>query len=534
MKLLIKNGEIIDGTGLKGKVGDILINNGIITELAEEILVTNDDNLKIIDATGLVVTPGFIDMHSHSDATFTCEVSNEEKLQQGVTTQVNGNCGFGLFPMVDSEGYKKEVVKDLSSVEFYIKEEEIKWGNFKEFFTYFNNTLNKGFGTNHLPLVPHSLIRSNVLGFGDKKVEKLHITQMQELLREQLNLGARGMSTGLAYAPGCFTSMEELLALCEVLKEQDKIYFSHIRDEGDMIIESVKEVIEIAEKSGCKVHISHLKAIGVKNHYKTAEIIQLISNARSQGLKITADIYPYEASSTMLSVLLPKKSRSENIDTLIENLNDKKYCLDIKDEVEYNLTNRGGSEKIMINYLGNREYNYLIGKSLKDISVIFNLGEFETILKLIIDNNNIVNGIFYAISEDGIEELLKQEFITIGSDGMLNLENKNASHPRTFGTFPKIYRKYVSELKILSLEEAVYKMTKLPANIMNLKNRGEIKIGNIADITIFDKDKIRDNSTFQNSFVYPTGINYVIVNGEIIVENSKFLSNLKGRILIDE
>ncbi len=526
MKLLIKNGEIIDGTGSKGKIRDILISDGIITEIADEIGATTDRELKIIDASGLVVTPGFIDMHSHSDATFTREVTYEEKLQQGVTTQVNGNCGFGLFPMLDSDVFKSEVVKDLSAVEFYINENDIKWSNFKEFTAFFSNT----FGTNHIPLVPHGLVRAYVLGFGNRKVEKSHIAEMQELLRAQLDFGAWGMSTGLAYAPGCFSTTEELLALCEVLKEKDKVYFSHIRDEGDMILESINEVIEIAEKSGCKVHISHLKAMGVKNHQKTVEVIKLINWARNKGLRITADIYPYEASSTMLSILLPKETRSENIDQLIENLQNKEYLQKIKDEVEYNLNNRGGNEKVIINYVSNSE---LIGKSLKEISDIFELNDFETIIKLIIDYKNIVNGIFYAISEEGIENLLAQDFVSIGSDGMINLDNKNTCHPRTFGTFPRIYRKYVREKATISLENAVFKMTKLPANILGLHNRGEIKVGNIADINIFDSEMIKDNSIFENSFIYPDGIKYVIVSGEVVVENNEFLGKLLGQILID-
>ncbi len=526
MKLLIKNGEIIDGTGSKGKIGDILVSDGIITEISDEILVSEDTNVKIIDASGLVVTPGFIDMHSHSDATFTREKTYEEKLQQGVTTQVNGNCGFGLFPMPECNEFKSEVVKDLLSVEFYISEDEIKWGNFREFTNYFVNN----FGTNHIPLVPHSLIRTSVLGFGDKKVEQSHIVKMQELLKEQLDFGAWGMSTGLAYAPGCFATTEELLALCEVLKEKDKVYFSHIRDEGDMLLESVREVIEIAEKSGCRVHISHLKAMGVKNHHKTSEVIGLINKGRTKGLRITADIYPYEASSTMLSILLPRSTRSASIDVLLENLQNNDYTKIIKEEVEYNLENRGGNEKVVINYINNSE---LTGKTLKEISQIYDLNDFETILKLIVDYKNIVNAIFYAISEDGIEMLLEQDFVAIGSDGMINLENKGACHPRTFGTFSRIYGKYVREKDTIKLENAVFKMTGLPATILGLDNRGVLKVGNIADLVIFDKDKIKDTSTFLNSFSYPLGISKVIVNGEIVIENNEFLGELNGKILID-
>ncbi len=529
MKLLIKNGEIVDGTGIKPFISDILVSDGIIVEIAENITIANENvEYRIIDAKGLVVAPGFIDMHSHSDATFTCETRNEEKLQQGVTTQVNGNCGFGLFPMVDSIDFKEEVVKDLSSVEFYIKSEDIKWVNFKEFAKHFEENT---FGTNHLSLVPHSLIRTSVVGFGDKKVEKFQIKKMQDLLREQLDFGAWGMSTGLAYAPGCFSTKEELLALCEILKEKDKIYFSHIRDEGDGIIESVNEVIELAEETGVKVHISHLKTIGVKNHYKTSGVIELINSARCRGLRVTADLYPYEASSTMLSILLPKEASVGSIDKLIQKLSDSNYKTIIQSEVEYNLNNRGGSEKIIINFVNNEKFNFIVGKTLKEISNIYGMSDFETIVKLIVENNNIVNGIFFAISKDGIEELLSEDFTSVGSDGMINLEQPNTSHPRTYGTFPRVFAEYVRNKGTISLENAVYKLTKLPAKIMNLHSRGELKVGNVGDITIFDKDTIKDTSTFEKAFSYPVGISYVIVNGEVIIENSKFIGNLQGKIL---
>ncbi len=325
MELLIKQGEIVDGTGEKSYKGDILISNGVITKIDKYISEVTPD-VKTINAKGLVVTPGFIDMHSHSDATFTCDVVNEEKIRQGVTTQVNGNCGFGLFPMKKNKDFIAEVVKDLSSVEFYIKEEEVLWNDFEDFTKHFDTN----FGTNHLPLVPHSLIRTYVIGFGDKVVSGTHIEEMKDLLSKQLDLGAWGMSTGLAYAPGCFCSYEEILELCKVLKEKDKIYFSHMRDEGDNVVESVEEVIKLAKESGCKAHISHLKAIGVKNHHKIDIIIKLINNAINEGISITADIYPYEASSTMLSILLPKKARTGSIESLIKNLEDEKYKAEMK------------------------------------------------------------------------------------------------------------------------------------------------------------------------------------------------------------
>ncbi len=202
-----------------------------------------------------------------------------------------------------------------------------------------------------------------------------------------------------------------------------------------------------------------------------------------------------------------------------------------KDDVEYNLENRGGAEKIVINFVKNSAYDDIVGKSLKEISQKIGLSEVETIYKLIIENENIINGIFYAISEDGIEKLLQEDFITIGSDGMINIENMNASHPRTFGTFPKIYAKYVREKQIITLENAVHKMTLLPAKIMNLQNHGEIKIGNVGNITIFNRELIKDNSTFENAFNYPSGIEYVIVNGEVILEKEKLTQVFKGEII---
>ncbi len=532
MNLLIKNGEIVDGSGSKSFKGDILVENGLITKISENIK-NNIPNTTVINAENLVVAPGFIDIHSHSDSTITTDNIHEGKLQQGITTEVNGNCGFSLFPISKKAEDLKGIVENLVAVEYYITEKDIKWNSFNDYKTYVKNEI-KNFGTNQVPLVSHSLIRIEEVGFGDKTVTETNLNNMKKSLETELNSGTFGMSTGLAYTPGCFAKTSELIELCKVLKEKNKVYVSHIRNESDDVLESVDEVLGLAKKTGCKVHISHLKAIGVNNHNKTSDLISKIKKARSEGLTVTADIYPYGASSTMLSMVLPPKVRSLTNSDIIDLLNDKAFCDEISEEVLYNIKNRGGSDTIVINYLGKTYEEEVLGKTLDTIAKTFNLSVLETVFKLIKENNNTVNAIYYAISEEGIKEILKQEFVAIGTDGMLNLQDKDACHPRTFGSFPRILSKYVREDGVISLETAIYKMTKLPSEIMNIKNRGELKAGNYADITIFDKNKIKDRSEFGKAFVYPTGINYVIVNGEIALDNGVYTGKNSGRLVTHE
>ncbi len=531
MNLLIKNGEIIDGSGGKSYIGDVLVENDVIIEIGVNIK-SNIENLKIIDATNLVIAPGFIDIHSHSDSTITKDNIHEGKLQQGITTEVNGNCGFSLFPISKRSEDLKGIVENLVDVEYYVTEKDIKWNTFHEYKGFVENSI-KSFGTNQVPLVAHSLLRIEEIGFGDKEITPDNLANMKKSLQTELKSGTFGMSTGLAYTPGCFAKTSELIELCKVLKDEDKVYVSHIRNESDDVLESVVEVLELGRVTGCKVHISHFKAMGVNNHNKTSELINKINKARKDGLRVTADIYPYNASSTMLSMVLPPKVRSLTNPEIVNALANKELCEHIKDEVLYNIKNRGGSETIVINYLGKVYKEDILGKTLDEIAKIFNLSVLETVFKLIIENNNTVNAIYYAISEQGIKDILKEEFVAIGTDGMLNLQDKNACHPRTFGTFPRILAKYVREENVIPLEIAIYKMTKLPAGIINIKNRGELKVGNYADITIFDKNKIQDRSEFGKAFVYPVGINYVIVNGEIAIEESKYTGVNNGKLVTE-
>ncbi len=528
MDTLIINGEIIDGTGSKGFYADILIRNDKISKIGIDLLETIDkNNINIIDAKGLVVAPGFIDMHSHSDATILKDRTNEEKLQQGITTEVNGNCGFGLYPITKNEDDLGELIKDLVSVEFFIEKEDLKWNDFESFSRHYV----EGFGTNQVPLVAHGAIRNLILGVGDKPITESYLINSKIELEKELNAGCWGMSTGLAYTPGCFSTYDELKNYCLKLKEKNKLFISHMRNEDDGVLDSIDEIISLASETGCRAHISHLKAIGVNNHYKNDIAIDKISKARERGVQITADIYPYNASCTMLSVLLPNELKKISVNEMCEKLRDLEFCKSIREKVAYNLEKRGGGNKVIINY---HSYNYktpIVGKSIKEIAEIFNLDEIDTIFKLISDCENTVTAIYYSISDEGIIKLMNEEFIVFGTDGTVNFNNKEASHPRTYGSFPKILSKYVRDLGVISLESAIQKMTYNTANIVGLENRGAIKEGYFADIVIFDKDKIKDNSTFENAHQFATGINYVLVNGKISYRDGEVSKELNGKIL---
>ncbi len=518
--LLIKNGRIIDGTGAPWKKADIASHQGKIIIKPRPGLTAH----RIIDAEGLYVTPGFIDMHTHSDLPLLVSGLAESKIRQGVTTEVIGNCGFSLVPAVGS--FKNKLAKNFRKYKLDI--DLTSPGD------YFSLLEKQGIALNVVGLVGHGTIRKSVIGYAERKASNKEIELMKELLEQEMQEGATGLSTGLFYPPSSYADQEELIELAQVVSQYDGIYTTHLRDEGNNLLLSIEETIEIGQKANLPVHISHHKQ-EIKNLWgMSKKSLSLMESAREAGVDISCDIYPYQATSTTLVSILPSWAQADGNSALLKRLADN----EIKDLIiaHLNKTQKPrGFNNIYISALNNQHNKAFVGKNIEQISKMLNISPVEAIIQLIIEEKGEVEMVRFAMCEEDIERILKNRLTMIGSDGSsLATEGVLAEgrpHPRNFGTFPRIIKKYVKERKVLKLEEAIFKMTGLPAWRLNLLNRGLIKDNFAADLTIFDLNQIKDLADYQNPFQYPQGIKYVIVNGKIVLDKNKHTLQRAGKIL---
>lgn len=469
------------------------------------------------------MAPGFIDCHAHSEFTVLADPAQEGKIFQGITTEINGNCGLSAAPLYGD--YLAHRLED-------IKEYDIpyRWNTLREYFQILEEIRPS---VNFATLAGHGNIRGSVRGFKSGKPSPEEMKAMKGLLHEALADGAIGISTGLIYPPGIYSETKELIELTqsgyEILKKgKPFIYASHIRSEGDNLIEAVEEVIEIGKRTGSPVHISHLKTAGRNNWHKIDRILQLIHRAREDGLTITADRYPYTASSTDLDSVLPswvfeggKEKEIERLRTQKEKL--KKYLSSIN------------PDEIVICSVEKEKNKWMEGRSLKEISSKVKKDIPELIIDLLIEENLRVGAIFYTMSEDNLERFLKEPFMSIGTDSSSRSFNgptrKGRPHPRGFGSMPRFLGYYSREKGLFSLEEAIMKITSIPAKIFKIKERGILKDGAFADLVIFDPERIQDRADFNNPFLKPEGIYYVFVNGLPAIYDGKATGIRNGRVL---
>lgn len=516
--IVIKNGSIICGDSTKSYKGDIGIKNKKVVKIAEKL----DEGEKIIDANGLIVSPGFIDMHTHSDIAFIQDETCDSKLYQGVTLELSGCCGYSYYPSND-EGLErlKDFVEE-SDYDYYVSE------SVEDFV---NKVKNNKMAINWATYIGHGALRSSVVGFNDEKPTESQLLEMKEILDRELSYGAFGLSLGIAYAPGMFCDINELIELSKIVAKHNKIVTAHIRNENDHVFESIEELIEIGRKSKAHVHVSHMK-LGYGNWYKTKELFELIDNARKEGVNITIEQYPYNASSTGLSAVLPNWVHDGGTEKILDRFKNQREEV-IKGIEESNSYEMGLDRVLVISTSGfMKEAD---GKNIREISKMLNVSEAETVIYLLENTNCIVPTIRFSMEYEDVYEIMKRKDCAVISDGSaysLNPEKVTGNpHPRNYGTFPR-FIKMNKEKNFMSLEEAIYKMTGLPANLLNITDRGIIKEGNYADITIFDYDAIEDTAVFNDSISKPKGIEYVIVNGDVVVEKGEVTKKRPGEILL--
>jgi N-acyl-D-amino-acid deacylase len=525
-KLLIHGGMVVDGTGSLGIKADIAIDDRMITEIAP---VIDSTGREILDAEGMVIAPGFIDIHSHTDATIFTNPYAESKLFQGVTTEVVGNCGIGIFP-VKSERIE-ELTAFLKMHGFSLPEGGISWSDFSGYATVIEKM---GIGLNLAPLVSHGALRLAAMGSENRQPTASEMAAMKLMLRNALSQGAWGLSTGLIYPPGSYAKTDELIELGKVLTAYDAIFTSHVRGESETLLDAIDEVIKIGESSGVRVEVSHLKAIGEPNWGKGKLALDLIEAARQRGVQIGADQYPYEASSTTLSVLVPAWAHDGGVEAMLHRLVAPQLQEQIATAISKEIKVRGGPHRIMIAGVGSERNRKFTGKTLMEIASIWKCSPEIAVVNLLVDEAAIVSAIYFSISEADLEYIMASLEVAIGSDGRGIEAQRNLTetvHPRCYGTFARVLGTFVREKKLLSLEQAIYKMTGLPAMRLKMKKRGLICNGFAADLVVFDAAVVKDLSEYSNPHCYAIGNRYVIVNGQVVIEEGRLTGKAPGQVL---
>jgi len=516
----IKNGHVLDGSG----AGPVDMNIGI---QGDRIVYTGKDILEaenIIDAKGLVVTPGFIDAHAHSEFTILADGRAEGKVSQGITTEINGNCGLSAAPLRGDAFDHREA--DL--IELGIKE---RWHTFSEYFSLLQS---KGIAINFAALCGHGNIRASVIGYKNKAPNTNDLSEMKKLLSEAVAQGAKGLSTGLIYPPGVYSDTKELIGLCKVLSAQRAgIYTSHMRSEGDGLIEAIEELITIGREADVNVHISHIKTAGKRNWSKIDKAIELIEGARRAGINLTCDRYPYTAASTDLDTVLPSWCYDGGVEEELRRLKDTK----IREKIRTEISGKGDSywKGVFVSSVTKTENRWMEGENIFDISSKMGKPPEDALIDITIDEKARTGAIFFSMSEDNLRRFLSLPYAMIGTDSSARSFSgptcTGKPHPRGFGSFPRFIGKYVRDEGIIGLPEAIKKATYLPALTFRLENRGLIKEGFFADIVAFDYEKIIDNATFKDPYLRPDGIEYVFVNGTLSVRKGEITESLAGSIL---
>ncbi len=525
--LVIKNGQLIDGTGSRYFKKDIGIAGGKIKAIGR----ITAPAVKTIDVTGLTVTPGFIDIHCHSDRSILAFPEAESFVMQGITTCVVGNCGETLAPVNPKTLPLLKRYFSASANEGF----DWKWRTLAQ---YFAKVQKNGTSMNLAPLVGQGTVRLAVKGFESGRATKDEMKQMKRLVDEALADGAFGMSTGLIYAPGTFSSPEEIIELASVLTRYGAVYTSHMRDEEGNLMKSVDETIRVGEVNNIPVEISHHKVKGKANWGKVSATLREMEKARERGVEVNCDVYPYVASSTNIKAIVPTWLVEGGVDEMLKRLKDKKLRDKAKNEILKGEI--GGSNYIQAAGWGgifvaacpaNHEYE---GKALEQIlraRGVFD-NPYEGFFDLLIEIEGGAGIIGFNMDEDDVKTVIAHPLAAICTDGTVTApRGGGVPHPRYYGTFPRVLGKYVREEKLIPLEEAVRKMTALPAGKMGIAGRGLLKEGFFADINVFDPATIIDKATFDKPHQYPEGLKYVIVNGEIVVDNGKHTGARPGLVL---
>lgn len=526
--ILIKNGQIVDGSGEPMYLGTIGINADTIAAIGE---LESAEGLQEIDATGLTVAPGFINMLSWATESLIEDGKSQSDIRQGVTLEVMGE-GWSMGPL--NEKMREEQLRFQKDIKY-----PIEWTTLGEYLEFLEN---KGIATNVASFVGATTLRIHELGEANRAPTPAELENMKALAKTAMEEGAMGIGSSLIYAPAFYAQTQELIELCKVASQYDGMYISHIRSEGDYWLEAIDELIQIAEEANIPAEIYHLKAGGKDNWAKWEAAIAKIDSARSQGLQITTDMYTYTAGATGLDASMPPWVQEGGYGKWAERLQDpairKKVISEMKAKGEgwENLYFAAGSaDKLILNGFRNDSLRYLTGKTLAEVATMRGKSPEETAIDLVIQDSSRVGTVYFLMSEENVKKQIALPYMSFGSDAgsMAPVEpfTNYSPHPRAYGNVARLLGKYVREEKVISLEEAIYKLSGLPASNLKIKKRGNLMVGNYADLAIFDANTIIDKATFDEPHQFAEGMLHVFVNGEQVLKNGEHTGATPGRVV---
>lgn len=526
--MLIKNADVIDGTGKPAYRADVAVEGNTISQVGP---LSHQAARRVIDAEGLVVTPGFIDMHCHTDLSLPIVPTADSLVHQGITTAVTGQCGFSPAPLSgeNREGIIASLGVLLEGLETAVPWDE--WSSFGEYLAFLERL---GISLNIAPLVGQGMIRAGVMGFAAGNADQVQMARMQADTIKALDEGALGLSTGLIYPPGSYAKTGELIELTRAVGERRGFYFSHIRGEAESLLEAVSEAIEIGRKSGAAVQISHFKASGKENWSKSGEALDMIDRARAEGLDVYADMYPYTAGSTGLVAFLPEWAQEGGKEQTLKRLGDPSQREKMKRDMETGGFSTGIDwDMVLIN--GSARKPAYQGHFVSELAEKAGKTGEDWAFDALRETGLKITMATFSMSEENRRQEMQHPAMTFGTDGFgMALEGDSAGglpHPRSFGAFPRILGRYVRGEGVLTLEGAVHKMTGLAARRLRLEDRGLIQPGLAADLVLFDPETISDSATYENPHQLPTGLAHVLVNGELVIEDGRHTGARPGLVL---
>lgn len=523
LDLLIAGGTVLDGTGGSPYRGDVGVSGGAIREIGR---IRRSRAASVVEAEGLAVSPGFIDVHDHTGPELLVSPRAESAVRQGVTTLVSGNCGGSPFPLGEKDF--EEMRRDLAG-EYGL---EADWRDIGGFLGRIGRS---GAALNYATFVGHGSVRAAAMGYGDRAPSAAELERMKVLVAEAMAGGALGLSSGLEYTPGSFASTEELVELCRVAARSGGVYATHMRNEDSTVLEAVDEALRVARESPIRLQISHLKIGDAANWPKLDALLRSLEAARAAGIDLRADRYPYIAGATTLGLLFPLWSREGTTGDFVARLKDPALDARLRAELAQEEKERGTWASVLISSVtteGNRVFE---GMNVLEASARTGKAPYDFMRDLLVEESGRVGMISFYGHEDVLKRILAHPLVGVGADAEAVAPtgplSKGKPHPRYYGTFPRVLGKYVRQEKIAPLEEMVRKMTAMPAAHLGFVRRGMLKIGWAADICVFDPARVIDRATFAEPAAYPEGVRLVVVNGEVVVDDGRHTGRLPGKVL---
>jgi N-acyl-D-amino-acid deacylase len=526
--IVIKNGTVYDGTGIEGRVEDVAIRGNRIAAVGQ---LQNARVKKVVDANGLAVAPGFINMLSWSNESLIQDGRSQSEIRQGVTTEIMGE-GESMGPL--NEEIKQRMLEQQKDIKY-----DIKWNTLAEYLKYLEK---RAISCNVASFIGATTIRENVIGYKDKQPTPQQLDHMRELVRKEMEAGALGIGTSLIYPPAFYAKTDELVELCKVAEKYNGKYISHMRNEGNQLLEALDELLRINREAQIPAEVYHIKAAGEKNWPKEDELLTRIEQAQKEGLKINADMYTYPASGTGLDACLPPWTEDGGFPALLKRLRDpatrEKIAAQVRiDSPDWDNTylSAGSPERILLVGFKSENLKPLTGKTLAEVATMRGKDPVETIMDLLLQDESRIDAIYFEMSEENVRKEIAKPWISFGSDEASQAPEgvflKSNPHPRAYGNFARVLGKYVREEKLISLAKAVHRLSGLPATNLGLDHRGFLKEGMFADVVVFDPATIADHATFAQPHRYATGVKAVFVNGTQVLKDGEHTGAKPGRAL---